>query len=712
MASLVALATVLLVRLWMPAAALWTACWTLAAPGRAGPGALAALPVFLACLPNPVPRAPSPPPGPVRVNGLITAVRHDPLHGQRSLRLATASGWLWLRVPQEIDPLPGDRIEATARCAAATVPGLGSSLWAAADACQIEAGQPSVRRGCAAARRALQAQLLDLVPGQTGALLCTLVLGNDTRLHRDSAEAHRATGLSHLLAVSGAHAAMLAWLLGLQPFGGGSRRPIGRRHLLIGMGLLFLYGAITGLDPPVFRALCSYALVGLGLRTGRRVSALQGLAWPALLSCVVAPHEVLGPSFSLSYAAVIGLAMASGSRTDTRLQRWVWMPMRASFWAMATTAPLTLFWFGQLAPWTVLLTPVLAPAVGALLFLGLATAILGLVLPTVAQATAIPLAWLAEGYSGLVESADLLPATPIGATVTANPILLGAALVAASVILVARPRRSSVLLACAVLCAPHFLPGPRTGPPTLHLLAVGHGQACLVTLEDGSNVLIDCGSLRHPTLTVRKVEAALHRRCIDVLVLSHEDHDHIAAVPQLLRRVEVRQVVLPRALLGHPVTQRLTDHGCSVTALDPGMSVTPHPRLQVRAPIANLRSANNDSLWCRIAVGDFRVQTCGDAEEPGVEAALRDGLAGPAEVLILPHHGRPNRQAGALLEAVQPTLCLVSNRAGEAPSALAELARERGIAAFVTGVDGDLQVRGGTELVVQRQLPEPGAYGR
>ena len=60
-----------------------------------------------------------------------------------------------------------------------------------------------------------------MVDGAVGPLVCTLVLGNGTRLPQDLQQSHRATGLSHLLAVSGAHAAMLAWLLGLQPFGGG-----------------------------------------------------------------------------------------------------------------------------------------------------------------------------------------------------------------------------------------------------------------------------------------------------------------------------------------------------------------------------------------------------------------------------------------------------------------------------------------------------------
>ena len=63
------------------------------------------------------------------------------------------------------------------------------------------------------------------------------------------------------------------------------------------------------------------------------------------------------------YAAVAGLALAGGPRDEGHLERWLLAPIRASMWATLTTAPLTLFWFGQIAPWTVVLTPLLAPLV-------------------------------------------------------------------------------------------------------------------------------------------------------------------------------------------------------------------------------------------------------------------------------------------------------------------------------------------------------------
>ena len=200
------------------------------------------------------------------------------------LQIAASGTRLVLSVDLPCTALPGDHVEAIARCTGAAVPDGMASLHAASGAYWITAGPPSLPRACTALRLALEERLHVLLPHDAAQLVSALVLGSDARVDHELAAAHRATGLSHLLAVSGAHAAMLSMLLGLQPFTGGRRRYPGRLHLIGAMALLLLYGAITGLEPPVFRALVSYTLGAIGLRTGRRVGLAAGLAWPALLS--------------------------------------------------------------------------------------------------------------------------------------------------------------------------------------------------------------------------------------------------------------------------------------------------------------------------------------------------------------------------------------------------------------------------------------------
>ena len=414
--SLFALPTAVLTQYHLPtAAALAAAGCLLAIFGRARWrwSGLCALPVLLAALHPPVPPRVWPRPGPVVIQGTVTDQSRMPATGETLVLLGSGPNGLRLHCTGPLDLLFGDRIRVTAHLSPTVAPGLLPTLRAPAAAIHKVEGPASAPRLAMAARSALERQLLRLVPGENGALLATLALGRGTRTSADLTQAHRATGLSHLLAVSGAHAVMLGWLLGL----GGRRRSqlaAGRLRTGLALAVLFAYALITGSEPPVLRAILAFGLGALATTLGRPLSLASGLLPPALLTAMMSPEALVGPSFLLSYAAVIGLSLAS-TRGTSRAERYLWSPLRASFWATLATAPITLFWFGQLAPWTVLLTPLLAPLVGVLLLGSLLAAALGCLIPGANAPFGPVLDHLASLYTGFVRTADLLPGTPIQA---------------------------------------------------------------------------------------------------------------------------------------------------------------------------------------------------------------------------------------------------------------------------------------------------------
>lgn len=699
---LVALVAVFLTRIHFGIAAVWAVSWTIAIPrGGFALAGLAALPVLLAAMPRPDALAMAIPNGPVTLFGSVTLVRRDYTENSSGIEV-TANG---LRYRAYIKPalfiLPGDRIWLTGRGTEACVPDGAPSVQAAASACRIEPGAQSLPRACTEIRLALEARLHALLPLNEALLVSNLVLGSGTRVPTDLAAAHRATGLSHLLAVSGAHAAMLSMLLGLQSLHGGRRRRIGTVHLTIAMMLLFSYGAITGFEPPVFRALASYALAAYGMRTGRKLGVMTGLAWPALFSCLLAPDGILGASFWLSYAAVGGLWLAGPPRADTALERFVLCPIRASFWATAMTAPWTLGWFGQLAPWTVLLTPILAPLVAALLFLGLAASIGALLVPMLGTVCAVPLSILARTYANAVQLADSLPATPIHAFTTPSMIWLALAAITGLTVAAVLRTRGSALLGCAIAALPHFLPAAPPDAPSLQLFAIGHGQCCLVTSNTGRNIVIDCGSQQNLLLPARRLEQAMHRRCIDVLVLTHADRDHTGTVQGLCGRLPILRAILPAAMRDHPAAHALALQHCKITFLLPGERDAGEPGITVAAPRVTAATDNDASLWTTVAFVGLSVQLPGDAQQRGIEAAIAEHIAGRADVLVLPHHGRPEVAIDTLLDVVQPLLCLVSNQCGEGNSVQGGTVVRRGVPTFATGECGSILLIGGAEPRIQ-----------
>ena len=235
---------------------------------------------------------------------------------------------------------------------------------------------------------------------------------------------------------------------------------------------------------------------------------------------------------------------------------------------------------------------------------------------------------------------------------------------------------------------------------------MGHGLACLAHLPNGSQVLVDCGSLGNPRRASRRVvEAIGPRRILDLLIVSHGDADHAGGIADLVQRLRVRRAILPGHLGAGSLAAALARAGVEVSLLAPGQVAEPWPGVQVHAPDLPGRSANDRSLWVRLEFGTFTALVTGDSQEAGTRAWLRGPGQGSADVLVLPHHGRDNSSAASLLETVQPSLALVSNRAGEGMTAQAALARRSGIPVLHTGSSGNLTVRGVDPPVVSGELP-------
>ncbi len=696
-----ALPAALLTPACLPAGALCAMAGVLFALWSARPwrwAGLAALPVCVAAVPLPPPPLPPLPIGPVAITGIVAGTSRVPATGTVHVLLGSAGTSLRVTLDGELELLPGDRLHVIGNASAPTAPGLPAGVHGIAATARVTAGTWSLRRAAAAARRALERQLTAHVPGEPGAMLAALVLGRDTRPDRGLMEAHRATGLSHLLAVSGAHAAMLALLLGLSGRRRGRRLAGGARRTIAVLALLFAYAAITGNEPPVLRAVVAFSIAALAVHTGRPSGIATGLLAPAVLTCVLQPDALRGPSFLLSYAAVAGLALAGPERGSnvpaSFVGRWLLAPLRASAWATLLTTPLTLWFFGQLAPWTVLLTPLLAPVVGALLLGGLLLALLGCVLPGLATLLAWPVGGLARCYADAVRLADHLPLTPVHAWCAVAPWVIALAALAAVVVLVRRPTRGGCAVAALALSLPHFLPFAARAPDRFVLFAVGHGQAALVA-AGGHHTALDCGSVQHPLLAAERLVAALPVRRLDLLVVTHDDHDHHNGVPTLLGRLGVAHAVLPASLGGSPLAALLEAHGTAVQLLAPGERTRPAPHLDVFAPDLPVAAGDNDqSLWVRFRIGTARVLATGDAQELGVAAAIAAGIATPHDVLLLPHHGRPNAAAPALLLRVQPRACLASAAAADGETALGGVSRRLGADLWVTGQHGTLTVGG------------------
>jgi len=219
---------------------------------------------------------------------------------------------------------------------------LGAVGYALAPATVIERGRPDgFVRTIDALRADLAARILNVLPGPAGGVVASLLVGEQTAVNKDVAQAMRDSGLAHILSISGLHIVFAVGLvMGLVRYGIALIPPLALRvdakkvaAVLALMAALF-YTALAGAPVPAQRACAMAAFALLAILLDRTALSLRLVAWSAVIVLVIAPESLTGASFQMSFAAVVALIAGWESaapwrrrlheRAEISRHRWLW----------------------------------------------------------------------------------------------------------------------------------------------------------------------------------------------------------------------------------------------------------------------------------------------------------------------------------------------------------------------------------------------------
>jgi competence protein ComEC len=568
-------------------------------------------------------------------------------------------------------------------------------------------------------RAALGRSIAPGLVGERRALVAGVVLGEDEGLEAELRERFRASGLYHLLAVSGQNVAyvvagilLTAWLAGVP-------RWLAQAGALVAV---IAYVAAVGWQPSVVRAGIAGALASLAWLLARSrdrwyfalVGAAVLLAWN--------PYALLDPGFQLSFAAVAAIFVLV-PRIERRLVGYPVPRRLASVVVLSAacglaTAPILWLHFGAVSVVSVLANAIAAPVVAPILGLGLGAAAVGSVLPGAAHAIGWLNGWLVSYLAWCARAIGGLPFAQVHSGKALAAVAGGVAAALAARRLPRRSRRAALVCTTALgVAALAWLlwtrsPPAKLPPPAglrLVFLDVGQGDATLLQVPEGA-VLVDQGP---PEADVNSRLDQLGIQRLAALVLTHPQRDHIGGAAEILRDTDVGFVLDPGQLV------ESTDEAEALEAAARRSVEVVEARADQVFRLGDLRlrvlwpmdaappeaDPNDYAIVLLASYGDVDVLLTADAE-----TNVTARLALPAvEVLKVAHHGSRDDGLERLLARLRPRLAVISVGRGNdyghpTQSTLAALQRVSGLAVYRTDLDGAVTVEtDGRRLTVQTE---------
>ena len=542
-----------------------------------------------------------------------------------------------------------------------------------------------------------------------GGILVALAMGERTGISKEQWNVFRATGTSHLVAISGLHVGLLAGFIfliiqRLWPYCGSvALRLASPRAAAIGaLTVAAFYAALSGFAVPAQRALIMLSVVMLSIFWRHKVQSSQVLSFALLSVLLLDPVAVLSPGFWLSFAAVTIISIAALGRLtlDKSWRTWGRLQWRISL----VLIPLLVFLFQQASLISPITNLVAIPVVSFL------------VVPFVLFATSIT-SFAPEFATVIFSFTDsilkflwwflsYLADTPISQWYGVKPDILSLCLASLGFVLLLTPKGWPVKYFGLFLLIPLLWPNidkVQHGEAEITLLDVGQGLAVVVRTEQHS-LVFDTGpkfssSFDTGSAVVIPFIRQKNIKQLDMLVVSHKDNDHRGGLGSIQQELAIDRLISSYGEKGSEPCydgQQWNWDGVLFEILNPSDSVT-------------YKKRNNGSCVLKVSAGGKSVLLSADIEKKA-EKWLVDEQSEKLKstYLVAPHHGSKTSSSSRFLDAVNPDYILIPvgfrNRYRMPHSTVLQRYRARNIPIIETYRSGAISVKIGQKTI--KKLPE------
>jgi competence protein ComEC len=593
--------------------------------------------------------------------------------------------------------LPGQRFSAQGRIVASKEARV-AALVVIKDGIEIQTKASHWASALGAIRLGLRSLSGD---GNAGALIPGMVLGDTSKQSAEFKNSMKRSGLTHLVAVSGANFALVsAFVLWMMQF-----LFTRMKFRLTATAIsLIAFIALVRPSPSVLRAAAMAAVLLIAQGTKRARDSLPALGFAMAAVVIVDPWQARDAGFALSVLATGGLLLFApvlveklSSHVPEKLAQALAPPIAA----IVFCSPIIVALSGYLAPMSVIANLFAAPFVAPITIVGFIAALFSPFLPFISSVLIWFIRFPAGAIALIAHWASNFP------VLTLRTGKIGFLIVATFTLLAwlfKKWFKYITIFTLIVLISITWLQRWPGGDWEIANCDIGQGDSMVINLGNHQGIVIDVGP---DAVAEDRCLKALGIQQIPLLILSHFHADHVAGLPGAIKNRVIGQVWV--SVNSAPLVESAMAHsaleGVEIIKAVRGMS-SRVGKLTIKVLWPTLSATrfeempgegsqiNNSSIATLITSDSFSIFAGGDLEPPVQQILIKD--VAPVDIYKVCHHGS-RYQDLAFMAALHPRISIISVGVGNtyghpAVQTLDALAR-LGSEVLRTDIDGAIAVQ-------------------
>ncbi len=557
-------------------------------------------------------------------------------------------------------------------------------------------------------KNSIEKSFLQFLPKKQVGILEGMIIGDTSYLSDEIEEDFRKSGISHLLAVSGAN---VAYVLILCKFL--FEKLFGRNvsHVLT-IIFIILFMILSGSCASVVRATIMAIILILAELFSQKANTYASISFSAMLILIYNPFIVYDVGFILSFGGTLGIVLFSdklskwmqkkflniNSEVIKKLILIIIDTLSVTLSAQIIVTPITLYYFNTFSFVSVIVNLIVVPITGMVTIMGIALYVLKFICFPIAKLLSYILYSL---ITFMIETARIFSNIPFSTILLPTPTILEILLYYCIVAFWKKKNiRNCCIVMISILIIIRFLP---TSSIKINVVDVGQGDCIFIETTKRRTILVDSGGSENSNYDVGEnilVPYLLDRGkiVVDYAFLSHMHEDHVEGIFTVLEKMKVRKIFIGKQNEEIEIYQKLINlakaNGTSIYFVQSGDKIKVDGIVfEILFAEEDKANLNNTSLVIKMSYGNSSILLTGDAEKE-LEEKLSSKIS--ANILKVGHHGSKTSSSDEFIQKVSPQIALIGvgkdNHFGHPNEDVIKRLKDKNVLIYRTDLNGEIYI--------------------